>query len=82
MSTLTHHKKSVRAMAMHPKEFTFASASVDNIKKYKLPEGQFLHNMTKQQKTIVNAMAVNEDNVLVTGMPKEISLFPPSLLRS
>ena len=24
---------------------TFASASVDNLKKYKLPRGEFLHNM-------------------------------------
>lgn len=38
MSTLTFHKKSVRAMAAHPKEYTFASASAENIKKFKLPE--------------------------------------------
>lgn len=36
-TTLTYHKKSVRAMAMHPKEYAFASASADNIKKFKLP---------------------------------------------
>ncbi|PPD67813.1 hypothetical protein GOBAR_DD35303 [Gossypium barbadense] len=45
MSTLTHHKKSVRAMAPHPKEHSFASASADNIKKFSLPKGEFLHNM-------------------------------------
>lgn len=75
MATLTHHKKSVRAMALHPKECvsqilwinvsfnghwyiklyllvvfsfarqTFASASADNIKKFNLPKGEFLHNM-------------------------------------
>eukprot|EP00899_Mesostigma_viride_P003770 jgi/Mesvir1/13394/Mv25620-RA.2 len=67
LSTLTYHKKSVRAMAMHPHEMTFASASADNIKKFKLPRGEFLHNMLTHQKTIVNAMAVNEDDVLVTG---------------
>eukprot|EP00897_Mesotaenium_endlicherianum_P007421 jgi/Mesen1/6707/ME000344S05989 len=67
MSTLTFHKKSVRALAMHPFEHSFASASADNIKKYKLPRGEFLHNMLSQQRTIVNTMAVNEDNVLVTG---------------
>ncbi|GAQ83201.1 WD repeat-containing protein [Klebsormidium nitens] len=67
MSTLTFHKKSVRALAMHPFEHTFASASADNIKKFKLPQGEFLHNMLTQQKTIVNCMAVNEDGVLATG---------------
>ncbi|XP_024022616.1 protein pleiotropic regulatory locus 1 [Morus notabilis] len=67
MTTLTHHKKSVRAMAMHPKENCFASASADNIKKFNLPKGEFLHNMLSQQRTIINAMAVNEEGVLVTG---------------
>ncbi|KAJ9181903.1 hypothetical protein P3X46_005947 [Hevea brasiliensis] len=67
MLTLTHHKKSVRAMALHPTENCFASASADNIKKFSLPKGEFLHNMLSQQKTIINAMAINEDGVMVTG---------------
>ncbi|KAM7256888.1 hypothetical protein ACFE04_012629 [Oxalis oulophora] len=67
MTTLTHHKKSVRAMALHPTEHSFASASADNIKKFNLPKGEFLHNMLSQQKTIINAMAVNEDGVMATG---------------
>ncbi|KAF5465463.1 hypothetical protein F2P56_015472 [Juglans regia] len=67
MLTLTHHKKSVRAMAPHPKENCFASASADNIKKFNLPKGEFLHNLLSQQKTIINAMAVNEEGVLATG---------------
>ncbi len=66
-STLTYHKKSIRAMAMHPREFTFASASADNIKKFQLPNGTFLHNMLAQQRSIVNALAVNQDGVLVSG---------------
>ncbi|MCO5560892.1 hypothetical protein L7F22_014512 [Adiantum nelumboides] len=67
MSTLTFHKKSVRALAMHPFESSFASASADNIKKFKLPKGDFLHNMLAQQRTIVNCMAINEENVLASG---------------
>ncbi|KAJ1703292.1 hypothetical protein LUZ63_003071 [Rhynchospora breviuscula] len=67
MATVTHHKKSVRAMALHPKEHAFASASADNIKKFSLPKGEFLHNMLSQQKTLINSMAVNEDGVLATG---------------
>ncbi|KAJ3679275.1 hypothetical protein LUZ60_017286 [Juncus effusus] len=67
MATLTHHKKSVRAMALHPKEHTFGSASADNIKKFSLPKGEFMHNMLSQQKTIINAMALNEDGILATA---------------
>ncbi|EPS69951.1 hypothetical protein M569_04808 [Genlisea aurea] len=67
MSTLTHHKKSVRAMAPHPKEDCFVSASADNIKKFKLPKGEFMHNMLSQQKTIINSAAVNEEGVLATA---------------
>ena len=39
MVTLTHHKKSVRALAIHPTEYSFASASAggNNIKKWKCP---------------------------------------------
>ncbi|KAI4345404.1 hypothetical protein L6164_012532 [Bauhinia variegata] len=43
MVTLANHKKSVRAMALHPKEYVPIS------------------------KTIINAMAVNEEGVMVTG---------------
>ncbi|CAN6683845.1 unnamed protein product [Malus baccata var. baccata] len=69
-STLTHHKKSVRAMTYHPKVDRgncFASASTNTIKKFNLPRGEFLHNMLSQQKSIINAMAVNEDGVMATG---------------
>ena len=67
MTTLTYHKKSVRAMAMHPKEYTFATASADNLKKFRLPRGEFLHNMLAEPRAITNAMAVNEDGLMVTG---------------
>ncbi|KAL6054778.1 Pleiotropic regulator 1 [Balamuthia mandrillaris] len=64
--TLTHHKKGVRALQMHPSEYTFASGSADNIKKWKLPDGDFLHNLSGHN-TILHTMALNSDNVLVTG---------------
>lgn len=42
---LTHHKRSVRALASHPLECTFLSAGADSsIKRWKHPEGIFLHN--------------------------------------
>mmetsp|Transcript_21356 Transcript_21356/g.36381 ORF Transcript_21356/g.36381 Transcript_21356/m.36381 type:complete len:490 (-) Transcript_21356:608-2077(-) len=67
LTTLTFHKKSVRTMCVHPEQHAFASASADNIKKFALPNGDFLHNMLSKQQSIVNAMAVNSDGVTVTG---------------
>ncbi|XP_059306586.1 protein pleiotropic regulatory locus 1-like [Lycium ferocissimum] len=69
ITTLTHHKKSVRAMAQHPKEdYSFASASTDgDIKKLNLPKGEFSRNMLPEQKTIINAMVVNDEGVMATG---------------
>ena len=64
--TLTYHKKGVRALALHPREFTLLSASADNIKKFALPNGRFMHNMLSQ-KSIVNSLSVNEDDVVVSG---------------
>lgn len=42
--------QSVRALAAHPGEATFSSAGADNIKKFKLPGGEFLHNTLSQQR--------------------------------
>jgi pleiotropic regulator 1 len=66
MSVLTHHKKGVRALATHPTEFTFASASTGSIKQWKCPEGAFMQNF-EGQNAIINTLSVNEDNVLFSG---------------
>lgn len=66
MGVLTHHKKSVRALALHPTDFAFASASPDNIKQWKCPEGKFIQNF-EGQNAIINTMALNSDNVLFSG---------------
>ncbi|ORY01382.1 pleiotropic regulator 1-like protein [Basidiobolus meristosporus CBS 931.73] len=66
MSVLTHHKKSVRALALHPDEFTFASGSSDNIKQWKCPEGSFIQNF-EGHRSIVNTLAINSDNVMFSG---------------
>ncbi len=66
-TTLTNHKRGVRAVAMHPREFSFASASVDNIKTWSLPQGTFMRNFGGQHKKLVNCLAVNEDGVMVSG---------------
>ncbi len=66
MGVLTHHKKGVRALAIHPKEFTFASGSTGSIKQWKCPEGAFMQNF-EGQNAIINTLSVNEDNVLFSG---------------
>ncbi|KAI9801949.1 MAG: pre-mRNA-splicing factor prp46 [Sarcosagium campestre] len=66
MGVLTHHKKGVRALALHPREFTFASASTGSIKQWKCPEGAFMQNF-EGQNAVINTLAVNEDNVLFSG---------------
>eukprot|EP00696_Hemimastix_kukwesjijk_P008174 gnl/Hemi2/2033_TR727_c0_g1_i1.p1 gnl/Hemi2/2033_TR727_c0_g1~~gnl/Hemi2/2033_TR727_c0_g1_i1.p1 ORF type:complete len:475 (+),score=130.89 gnl/Hemi2/2033_TR727_c0_g1_i1:91-1515(+) len=65
-TTLTHHKKSIRALCQHPSEYCFASGSADNLKVWKCPDGNFLRNVSAH-KSIVNALAVNQDGVLVSG---------------
>eukprot|EP01128_Nolandella_sp_AFSM9_P005857 TRINITY_DN2922_c0_g1_i1.p1 TRINITY_DN2922_c0_g1~~TRINITY_DN2922_c0_g1_i1.p1 ORF type:complete len:464 (-),score=97.93 TRINITY_DN2922_c0_g1_i1:16-1407(-) len=65
-AVLTNHKKSIRDMCLHPREFTFLSAAADNIKKWKYPEGKFMNNITGH-KAILNTIAVNNDDVIVSG---------------
>ena len=52
---------------MAARRYAFVGGSADNIKKYRLPVGEFLHNMLQNQKAIISCMAVNEDGVLVSG---------------
>lgn len=66
MGVLTHHKKGVRALAVHPTEFTFASGSAGSIKQWKCPEGAFMQNF-EGQNAIINTLSVNEDNVFFSG---------------
>lgn len=68
MVTLTHHKKSVRALTIHPTEFSFATGSTggNNIKKWKCPEGIFVHNFSGHD-AIINTLSVNADGVLFSG---------------
>lgn len=66
MATLTNHKKSVRSVIFHPTQYMFASASPDNIKQWKCPEGKFIQNLAGHN-AIVNCLAVNADGVLVSG---------------
>ncbi|RWS11220.1 Pleiotropic regulator 1-like protein [Dinothrombium tinctorium] len=64
--TLTHHKKSVRAVEIHPKLNMFVSGAPDNIKQWRCPDGKFVQNLSGHN-AIVNCLAINQDNVLVSG---------------
>jgi len=67
-TTLTHHKKSVRALAIHPTEYSFASGSAggNNIKKWKCPEGTFVFNLSGHN-AIINTLSVNAEGVFFSG---------------
>eukprot|EP00386_Alphamonas_edax_P005604 GDKI01018192.1.p1 GENE.GDKI01018192.1~~GDKI01018192.1.p1 ORF type:complete len:485 (-),score=132.42 GDKI01018192.1:300-1613(-) len=59
-TVLTHHKKSVRAMAFHPSEYTFATCASDNIKVWKCPEARFDRNISGNA-AIVNCCAIRDE---------------------
>ncbi|EZA53892.1 Pleiotropic regulator [Ooceraea biroi] len=65
-ATLMDHKKSVRSITSHPSLYMFASASPDNIKQWKCPEGKLIQNLFGHN-AIVNCLAVNAHGVLVSG---------------
>lgn len=65
-TVLTHHKRSVRALAAHPTEYTFVSGATDHLKRWKLPEGTFLHDFDGHN-SVINTVSVNADGVLVSG---------------
>jgi len=44
---------------MHPDLYMFASASTDNIKQWKCPNGEFIQNLSGHN-SIINALALNQ----------------------
>ncbi|KAJ3306075.1 pre-mRNA-splicing factor prp46 [Kappamyces sp. JEL0829] len=66
MTTLTHHKKGVRCLALHPTQQGMVSGSSSSIRQWRLPQGNFLQNL-EGQNTIINSMSINQDNVLFSG---------------
>jgi len=66
MTTLTHHQKSIRALVEPSFESTFISGAADSLKYWQAKDGRFLKSYTGH-KAVINAMAVNDDGVLVSG---------------
>jgi pleiotropic regulator 1 len=70
VTTLTHHNKSVRALVSAASlrlEHTFASGAADAVRKWQAKDGKYLQKMTTLEKPIINALALNDDGVLVSG---------------
>ena len=65
-TTLTHHMKSVRALTQPSFEHTFVSGAPDCLKKWQGKDGRFLKSY-RGHNAVVNALAVNDDGVLVSG---------------
>lgn len=65
-SHINKSQKSVRAVVLHPRHYTFASGSPDNIKQWKFPDGSFIQNLSGHN-AIINTLTVNSDGVLVSG---------------
>jgi len=65
ITTLTNHKKSVRALAAHPTELSFASGAQDNIKKWQTRDGKFITNVSGHN-SVINSLSINEDGVMVS----------------
>ena len=82
---LTHHKKSVRALAACPTEWTLISGAADDVKRFALPDGIFLNdyqipfsadrNAPVISDSILNCLAINEDGVLVGGLDDGLVRF-------
>lgn len=67
MKVISHHKRAVRSIAIHPTEFSMASACSNDIRSWKLSEGDLLTNFSSESLGIINSLSVNEDNVLFAG---------------
>ena len=58
----------MRALAIHPTEYSFASGSAggNNIKKWMCPEGTFVFNFSGHN-AIINTLSVNSEGVFFSG---------------
>ncbi|OMP07914.1 hypothetical protein COLO4_06938 [Corchorus olitorius] len=67
MLTLTHHKKSVQAMAPHPKEILLHLHQRTTLRNSIYQGGNSYTICCNSQQKTINTMAVSEDGVLATG---------------
>ena len=65
-ATLTRHKKGIRALAAHPIEWSFVSASRDAIFQWNGERSTMFKEFDKHP-SIINALAINENDVMVSA---------------
>ena len=53
-------------MAVHHDEYTFVTGGADKLRVWRCPEGEHMRNV-EGHNAIVNTLAINRDNVLVSG---------------
>ena len=66
LAVLTNHKKSVRSLTFNHENNILLSTSTDSIKQWVMPDGKFYQNFNGQ-KAIINTIACNQDEVVVSG---------------
>ncbi|QIX02199.1 hypothetical protein AMS68_007716 [Peltaster fructicola] len=66
MGVLTHHKKGVRDLAIHPSEYSFATASPGSIKQWLCPKGDLLGSLSGHD-AVINTLSVNNEGVMISG---------------
>lgn len=59
-------QKKINKLVLNLFRYTMASASADNIKQWKFPDGNFIQNLSGHN-AILNCLAINSDGVLVSG---------------
>ena len=62
---MTQHKKTVRSLLLHPKEWSFASASPGTIYQWNGENSQLFKEF-KYHNSIINSLAINQDDVMVS----------------
>lgn len=70
-STLTHHSQGIRALVQPTFQRSFVSGGADCLKKWQGVDGRYLQSYdtgsVPNQNRVINALAVNDDGVLVSG---------------
>lgn len=66
--SLTHHSKSVRALCVHPVEYSFLSVAADAVKLWKCPDGGFVRNFERTDYDgIMTSVDVSGEDVVCVG---------------
>ena len=71
LATLTHHKKSVRALQVHPTEYTFTSGAGDNLKVWKVRHDT--HNARRVSPCARVLVAADGERLRAGGLGRQLA---------